>query len=63
MTRSAMDATDALDYQRAEAKMREDAFRLVELLKANVLRPIAKEVDAGHLAVSSGHPLICHLGV
>ena len=36
MTRSAMDAVDRLDYQRAEAKMREDAFRLVELLKAHV---------------------------
>ena len=36
MTRSPMDAVDSLDYQRAEAKMREDAFRLVELLRAHV---------------------------
>ena len=36
MTRSAMDAVDTRDYQRAEAKMREDAFKLVELLKKHV---------------------------
>ena len=36
MTRGAMDAVDARDYQRAETKMREDAFKLVELLKKHV---------------------------
>ena len=36
MTRSPMNAVDSLDYQRAEAKMREDAFRLVGLLRAHV---------------------------
>lgn len=36
MTRAAMDATDSEDLQKAESKMREDVFRLVELLKAHV---------------------------
>ena len=36
MTRSAMDAVDSRDYQRAETQMREDAFKLVELLKKHV---------------------------
>jgi len=36
MTRAAMDATDSEDLQKAECKMREDVFRLVELLKAHV---------------------------
>ena len=35
-TRAAMDAVDSRDYQRAETRMREDAFRLVELIKAHV---------------------------
>ena len=36
MTRSAMNATDSADYQKAEAKMRKDVFRLVELMKEHV---------------------------
>ena len=36
ITRAAMDATDSSDYQRAETRMREDAFKLVELLKSHV---------------------------
>lgn len=36
MTRSSMNACDPEDYQRAEAAMRRDVFRLVELLKAHV---------------------------
>lgn len=36
MTRSAMLATDSLDYQRAESRMREDVFRLVSLLQQTV---------------------------
>ncbi len=36
MTRSAMNATDSADYQKAEAKMRKDVFRLVELMREHV---------------------------
>lgn len=36
MTRSAMNAVDAQDYQQAESKMRRDVFRLVELMKEHV---------------------------
>ena len=36
MTRSAMNAVDAEDYQAAETKMRKDVFRLVELMKEHV---------------------------
>ena len=36
MTRSAMNAIDSEDYQQAEAKMRRDVFRLVELMKEHV---------------------------
>lgn len=36
LTRSAMNAVDPIDYQKAEAKMRRDVFRLVELIKENV---------------------------
>ena len=36
MTRSAMNATDPQDYQKAESKMRRDVFRLVELMKEHV---------------------------
>ena len=36
MTRAAMDATNSEDLQKAEENMREDVFRLVELLKAHV---------------------------
>ena len=36
ITRGAMDAVDSRDYQRAETQMREDAFKLVELLKTHV---------------------------
>lgn len=36
MTRSPMDATDPEDLQRADAKMREDIFTLVKLMKAHV---------------------------
>jgi hypothetical protein len=36
MTRSAMNATDSADYQRAEAKMRKDVFRLVALMREHV---------------------------
>ena len=36
MTRSAMDAVDSEDYQRAEIQMRRDVFRLVELLRENI---------------------------
>ena len=36
MTRSAMNATDSTDYQKAEAKMRKDVFRLVELMREHV---------------------------
>jgi hypothetical protein len=36
MTRSAMNATDPEDYQKAESKMRRDVFRLVELMKEHV---------------------------
>lgn len=36
MTRSAMNAVDAEDYQAAETKMRRDVFRLVELMKEHV---------------------------
>lgn len=36
MTRSRMNATDPEDYQQAEAKMRRDVFRLVELMKEHV---------------------------
>ena len=36
MTRSPMNATDSADYQKAEARMRKDVFRLVELMKEHV---------------------------
>ena len=36
LTRSAMNAIDPMDYQKAETKMRRDVFRLVELIKENV---------------------------
>ena len=36
MTRSAMNATDPEDYQKAESKMRRDVFRLVELMREHV---------------------------
>lgn len=36
MTRSAMDATDSRDYQEAEFRMREDVFRLAELIRTYV---------------------------
>jgi len=36
MTRSAVNAVDAADYQAAEAKMRRDVFRLVALMKEHV---------------------------
>lgn len=36
MTRSAMNATDSADYQKAEAKMRKDVFRLVELMREHI---------------------------
>lgn len=36
MTRSAMNATNSADYQKAEAKMRKDVFRLVELMKEHI---------------------------
>ena len=36
ITRAAMDAVNSSDYQRAETQMREDAFKLVELLKTHV---------------------------
>lgn len=36
MTRAAMNATDSEDYQQAECRMREDVFRLVELMKEHV---------------------------
>ena len=36
MTRSPMDATDPADLQRADARMREDIFTLVKLMKAHV---------------------------
>lgn len=36
MTRAAMNAVDSEDYQLAEMKMREDVFRLVELMREHV---------------------------
>ena len=36
MTRSPMNSVDSSDYQRAEAKMREDAFLLTDLLRTHV---------------------------
>jgi hypothetical protein len=36
MTRSAMNAIDSADYQRAEFSMRKDVFRLVELMQTHV---------------------------
>ena len=52
MTRSAMDAVDSRDYQTAETKMREDAFRLVELLKAHV--PEFKNCFIASMATMAG---------
>lgn len=36
MTRSPMNAVDSRDYQQAEARMRKDVFRLVELMKEHI---------------------------
>ena len=52
MTRSAMDSVDSRDYQAAEAKMREDAFRLVELLKKHV--PEFKDCFISSMATMAG---------
>ena len=52
MTRGAMDAVDSRDYQQAEAKMREDAFKLVELLKAHV--PEFKNCFISSMATMAG---------
>ena len=52
MTRSAMDAVDSRDYQTAEIGMREDAFRLVELLKAHV--PEFKNCFISSMATMAG---------
>jgi len=52
MTRSPMDATDSKNYQYAEYQMREDIFRLVELLKEHV--PEFKNCQLTSIATMAG---------
>ena len=52
MTRAALDATDPADYSRAEKQMREDAFKLVALLRQHV--PEFKNARISSFAVMAG---------
>lgn len=52
MTRSPVDATDSKNYQEAEFKMREDIFRLVELLREHV--PEFKNCQLASVATMAG---------
>ena len=52
MTRAALDATDPADYSRAEKQMREDAFKLVALLRQHV--PEFKNARISSFAAMAG---------
>ena len=52
MTRAPMNATDSVDYQKAECKMREDVFKLVTLLKEHV--PEFKNCTLASVATMAG---------